>query len=75
MELLGNPVYITYKNWKGVIGHRRVHPIKIWYGGTEFHQELQWFLHAIDIEKGEERNFAMKDVMMWNNDAELSPII
>lgn len=59
-------VQITYRNWKGVIGVRQITPINIWFGSTEWHKNPQWLLKAIDIEKKEERDFAMKDILSWN---------
>jgi len=54
-----------YTNWKGETSLRKVIPYKFWFGSTEFHKEEQWMLHAYDIDKGEERNFALKDVIRF----------
>jgi hypothetical protein len=37
-------------------------PESIWYGTSEWHPESQWFLRAIDAEKGEVRDFAFADI-------------
>lgn len=58
-------VEIIYTNWKNVKATRRILPIEIWYGKTEYHPESQWLLKALDIDKNEERNFAMKDIESW----------
>jgi hypothetical protein len=44
---------------------RRVKPIEVWYGKTEWHPKEQWFLKAMDLEKGEERNFAIRDILRF----------
>ena len=67
MELQGQEVFIVYKNWKGVVGHRKIRPINIWYGKTEYHPQEQWFINATDLDKSEERNFAIGDIMYWHN--------
>lgn len=51
-----------YINWKGIKGHRKVKVFAIYYGGTEYHPEDQWLMGAIDLDKGEHRIFAMKDM-------------
>lgn len=50
-----------YMNWRGEHSERHARPIRIWYGSTEWHPTPQWFLHALDREKGEARDFALKD--------------
>jgi hypothetical protein len=37
-------------------------PIRLWFGSTEWHPAEQWFIRALDIEKGEERDFALLDI-------------
>ena len=54
-----------YKNYKDEISNRIVIPYKIWFGSTEFHKEEQWLLHAYDIEKCAERNFALRDIIKF----------
>ena len=55
----------VYKNWKGETSTRKVIPYKNWFGSTEFHKDVQWFLHAFDVDKKEERNFAIKDIIKF----------
>lgn len=65
-------VQIIYTNWKGETAKRTIKPIELWYGATEYHREAQWLLRALDIEKDDVRNFAMKDIEEWrasNNEA------
>lgn len=55
------PITMTYRNWRGEVAERRVVPTSVWYGSTEWHKEPGWFLKARDIDKGEERDFALAD--------------
>lgn len=58
-------VKILYINWKGEVAWRTVLPKKIWFGSTEWHREEQWLLKALDMERGAERDFALKDIQRW----------
>jgi predicted DNA-binding transcriptional regulator YafY len=58
-------VKIIYTNWRGETAERLIEPIKVWFGSTEWHAETQWLLRAIDISKGAERDFALKDIQAW----------
>lgn len=55
------PVTLTYTNWRGETAERTILPQRLWFGATEWHPEPQWLLTAIDVEKGAERDFALKD--------------
>lgn len=57
------PLEIDYKNWRGVTSRRRIIPLGVRYGSTEWHPEEQWLLSAIDVEKGAVREFAMSEVI------------
>jgi hypothetical protein len=61
---VGAPIEVrfVYKNWRGESASRRAHAVNVWFGSTEWHPERQWFLRAIDIEKNEFRDFAMRDM-------------
>lgn len=59
-------VEITYTNYRGETSKRKVRPIKIWFGKTEWHPEAQWILDAFDIGKNAERSFALKDIKDWH---------
>lgn len=53
-----------YRNWRDEVGQRRVLPIRIEYGSTEWHPEPQWLLIARDVDRdGAERSFAMRDMI------------
>lgn len=58
----GEPLTFTYRNYRGEIALRRVQPLAIRFGSTEWHPEPQWLLRAFDLDKGEEREFAMRDI-------------
>jgi predicted DNA-binding transcriptional regulator YafY len=55
-------VTIGYTNHRGEHSMRRILPIKIWFGATHWHPQPQWLLKAIDIEKDNYRDFALRDV-------------
>ena len=58
-------INILYTNWKGETRVRRIIPKKIWFGKTDWHPEDQWLLQALDTEKNESRDFAIKDIKSW----------
>ena len=58
-------VRILYTNYKGETGLRAITPVRIFFGSTDWHKEPQWLLDALDLDKGENRTFAMKDVRAW----------
>ncbi len=55
-------ITVIYKNWRGETAVRRIKPISQWFGATEYHPEPQWLMKALDVEKGVERDFAIKDM-------------
>ena|SRR5438067_7388780 len=58
-------VSILYTNYRGETAIRRIVPQRLWFGATTWHPEEGWLLDAVDVEKGEIRSFAMKDVKAW----------
>jgi hypothetical protein len=58
----GPEVEITYRNHRGKVANRRIRPVRVWFGVTEWHPEPQWLLDAVDAEKGL-RSFALCDVI------------
>ena len=58
----GSVIEFDYVNWKGEKGHRRALVSGFYYGNTEYHKESQWLLVALDLDKDEERVFAMNDM-------------
>lgn len=59
-------VRIYYTNHRGAQSWRHIKPIKIFYGSTEWHTEDQWLLSAYDFEKNAYRDFAMRDIQVWD---------
>ena len=61
-------VQIVYTNHRGKTRDRLIQPVGlVWSNGNEWHPEPQWLLDAVDLEKGEIRSFAMKDVYNWGS--------
>jgi hypothetical protein len=56
------PIRFVYRNWRGEVATRRVDAINVWFGSTEWHPVPQWFVKAMDLDKHEMRDFAMKDM-------------
>jgi len=54
-----------YKNWENKIAIRTVRPIKIWFGKTQWHPKEGWLLKALDLDKNEERDFSVKDIIKF----------
>jgi predicted DNA-binding transcriptional regulator YafY len=59
-------VVIDYTNWRGERSLRRIRPLAIAFENNEWHPETQWLLEAVDLEKGENRTFAMNNIHSWN---------
>lgn len=51
-------VALVYTNWRGITTVRRILPFYLWYGATEHHAE-QWLVRALDLDKGQVRDFAL----------------
>ena len=60
--VMGVPHRVVYTNWRGETAERTIVPINIWYGISEYHEGEQWFVKAVCRERGEVRDFAMKDL-------------
>lgn len=56
------PLHFHYRNHRGELATRHVHPIMVWFGSTEWHKEPQWLLKAYDLERKADRDFALTDV-------------
>jgi hypothetical protein len=56
------PLPIRYRNWRGETADRKILPIRVWFGATDWHPEPQWFLRAVDVDRGVERDFALADM-------------
>lgn len=58
-------VRILYTNYRGETALRTVIPERLYFGSTTWHPESQWLLDALDVDKHENRTFAMKDIRAW----------
>lgn len=58
-------VVIDYTNWKGERRNRRIRPHHMMFTRTKYHPERGWILIALDIEKGEMREFACRNIHSW----------
>ena len=56
------PLEFRYKNHRGETSQRRVKPLRIYWGNTEYHPDSQWLLEAFDEDKKALRDFAMADI-------------
>jgi hypothetical protein len=52
---------IGYTNYRGEWSMRRIRPVRLWVGSTDWHPEPGLLLEAIDLDKNETRHFAVKD--------------
>lgn len=53
-----------YTNWRGEYSVRRVMPVKLYWGASEYHKERQWLLLAYDVDREQDRTFAFKDMRL-----------
>jgi len=56
---------IVYTNYKGETRIRSIVPSRVFFGSTDWHRDPQWLLEAHDVEKNENRTFALRDVRAW----------
>lgn len=59
---MGVGIHCIYTNYKGETCERNITPINLYWGSTEFHPEEQWLLSALDNDKNQVRDFALKDM-------------
>jgi len=59
---MSSEIIFWYKNYKGEEGYRRVTPISIRFGSSEWHKQPQWLMLGRDEEKEADREFAMADM-------------
>ena len=55
-------IWIDYTNWRGERSVRRIQPVEIRWGSTQWHPEAQWLLAAVDLDKQAPREFALCDI-------------
>jgi predicted DNA-binding transcriptional regulator YafY len=64
-DLIEHLVEIDYTNYQGMRSLRRVIPYEIRFGTNDWHLEPQWLLVGLDVDKGQFREFALKDMHFW----------
>lgn len=69
-------LWIDYTNYRGERSWREIQPVPdrspMWYGHTQYHPEDQWLLDAVDVDKGQLRTFAVKDIHQWSSEKMVS---
>ena len=70
-ELMPAAYKFLYRNHRGEEALRRVVPMSIRFGATEWHPKDQWLLRAFDLEKRAEREFAMADILRVDGNSAL----
>jgi predicted DNA-binding transcriptional regulator YafY len=63
-------VAIDYTNYQGERRVRRVLPLSFHFEVNDWHKGEQWFMRALDLEKNENRMFAMAQIHSWTACAE-----
>lgn len=64
---LEKAVKISYTNYRGETGVRRIVPLKVEFLSNAWHKEKQWCLIAYDLDKQANRTFACKDIHSWSD--------
>lgn len=64
-KLSAKYVVIDYTNWRKQRRSRKIVPISVRFGSSDYHREPQWLLQALDLETGKEKEFSMKDIHSW----------
>ena len=59
---LNTPVAFDYTNYRGERATRRALLRDIYFGSTEYHPEDQWLVAGHDLDKNEDRIYAIKDM-------------
>lgn len=67
---IGNnpPAKIKFTNFKGHTAWRSIEPIGIWYGSVTMYKGEQWFLYAVDLDQGTNRNFPLGRIKAWKTE-------
>lgn len=64
---VGDEINIVYKNHKGITAPRRIRvKAPAYVGTTQYYPKSQWLLRAIDIDRGEDRTFAIANILSWD---------
>ncbi|MFH1802080.1 MAG: hypothetical protein ABH864_01360 [archaeon] len=60
-------ITVVYKNWRGETAERRIIPIGVSFGSTDYHPQPQWLLRIYDLDKKSYRDYALKDIESWTS--------
>lgn len=52
-------IELVYRNHRGEVRTRRIVPLGVYFGSTQWHPEPQWLLNAIDAEDNTTKQFAL----------------
>jgi len=63
--LVGALVEIKYTNWKGKTSYRTIKPIELIFDSNQYHPKPCYLLRAFDIDKDDERTFAVQNIHSW----------
>lgn len=58
----GQRIRFRYTNWRGEVADRHIEVLGVRFGSTEWHPSPQLLLRGLDLEKMEEREFAIADI-------------
>lgn len=58
-------IELVYRNHRGEVRTRRIWPLGVYFGSTQWHPERQWLMNAVDLEdeSGSVKQFALKDFL------------
>lgn len=56
-------LHMIYRNHRGETRYRRIFPARLWHGSTEWHPQPQFFIHGLDVDGHQVRDFALADVI------------
>ena len=59
-------ICVVYKNYRGETASRKIIPLRLYFGKTEYHPEKQWLLHLWDLDRRDYRTYALKDIISWD---------
>lgn len=62
-------VNIDYTDYKGVRSLRRILPVRMVYGSSQWHKE-GYYIVAIDLDRDEIRTFSIQDIHSWKESSE-----
>lgn len=64
-DLQNKVIAVEYKNYRGETAVRKVIPLELYYGNTEYHPQDQWLLRVWDMEKDAERIYSLQGIKKW----------